>query len=95
MATLALEFNQENLQVITAAQHRRVKERLEQNYFLDLTRNASFCGEASGSFVKNEKRYLLIKHYTPKQEKDTGLDAVYKVDKDLWKRFEQKFPNEV
>lgn len=91
MSVLVTEFNQDNLQLITRIQFHFVKERIEGNSFLDMTRNYSFGRDRKATIIRIPDRYLLVSHYDSVKP-EGGLNGVYKVDKELWAAFCAKFP---
>lgn len=94
MSDLITVFDQENLQVITRREYFRIEDRIRSNAFLDITRNSRFSGDRKGNYLKNDDRYLLVNHYDGVKP-EGGISSTYKVDKDLWAAFVEKYPHDL
>jgi hypothetical protein len=87
--SLAKIFDHENLVAISRLQMSALETRIESNYFLDMTRNSTRVGDQAGTIRRAvEGRILTVTHYEPKPIAGTGLNLVYKADKELWMAFE-------
>ncbi len=93
MTTLVTEINDENLHTITRTQYFGVRDSIEKNYFLNLTRNTRMHSDRFGVFFKDGSRYMLVNHYDSVKP-EGGLHVAYKVDKELWALYSAKFPKE-
>jgi len=88
MTTLAREFNQENLVIVSKAEMRSVERSVEQNNHLAKTRNSTYSADKTGAFCKDQNNnYLYVSHFV---STDDGLKIVYKVDKDLLEEFQSR-----
>lgn len=93
MSTLLTDINDENLQLISRMQYFSVRDSIEKNHFLNLTRNTRMHGDRFGVFYKDGSRYMLVNHHDAVKP-EGGLRVAYKVDKELWALFSARFPNE-
>lgn len=93
MTTLVTVMDQDNLLSISRMQFHSVREKMEKNYFLNLTRNTRLHGDRSGNFYKDGHRYMLLSHFDSVKP-EGGLRVAYKVDKELWDAFSTRFPKE-
>lgn len=93
MTTLVTDINHDNLQPISRIQFFGVRDSIEKNHFLDLTRNTLMHGDRHGVFFKDGSRYMLVNHYDAVKP-EGGLRVAYKVDKELWALYSTRFPKE-
>ncbi len=89
MGSNAREYNQENLVEVEKRLFRKILEKINQNYFLDLTSGANWSADRFGARMKLKDQYLYVEHFISKPE--GGLKLVYKVDKDIHNQFLNEF----
>jgi hypothetical protein len=89
--SLAREYNQKNLVPVSKIQMLKLEEKINQNYFLGITKNSNLSADSAVRVCKKEDRILFVSHFIPKPE--GGLQLVYKIDCEILSLYNQKFGN--
>lgn len=86
MASLAREYNQDNLVVINKLEYKFIYDEINKGSFGNDIKNANYKSDNASSTVKDDTgKVLLVAHYESKES--GGLRSVNKADKDIYDNY--------
>jgi hypothetical protein len=88
--SLATEYNQENLVVITSLEYHFLEQQINKSAFLSFTKGDSYQGSQKTTirYIDKPRKFLTVSHYVSKY--GGGIKPSYKADKELFEAYKIK-----
>lgn len=91
MLSLARTCDQENLVKICKDDMFALAAKIEDNYFINLTRDSDLISSNAVILRRTKSgRVLTVSHFVPNDTVGMGLIQVYKADHQLWNCYKEK-----